>query len=160
MLAYPLGCAAAKLAPVTIFYLPTWLPGRLSGAQWTLNDGPFNVKEHALIVIMANVGVSQAYGLHLIVVGDLFYGRAFGFGFGFLIVICSQLLGFSLAGFAQRFVVQPASMLWPEALSVAANLNAFHAHDDAFSGKISRLRLLCYVLGTSCLYFWLPGTSI
>ena len=158
MIAYPLGCALAKVAPVTIYHLPTWLPGRLSGAAWTLNDGPFNVKEHALIVIMANVGVSQAYALHLIVVGDLYYGRAFGFGFGFLMVLCTQLMGFALAGIGQIFVVQPASMLWPEALSVAANLNAFHAHDDAFSGKISRLRLLVYVLAGSTLYFWLPGT--
>lgn len=159
MLAYPLGCFVAKVAPLTVFRLPTWLPGRLSGAAWTMNDGPFNVKEHALIVIMANVGVSQAYGLHLIVVGDLYYGRSFAFGFGFLLLVCSQLLGFAMAGLAQQFVVQPASMLWPEALSVAANLNAFHAQDDAFSGKISRLRLLMYVLGGSTLYFWLPGTS-
>jgi len=158
MAAYPLGCLAAKVTPVTIYHLPTWLPGRLSGASWTLNDGPFNVKEHALIVIMANVGVAQAYGLHLIVVGDLYYGRAFGFGFGFLIVLCTQLIGFALAGIGQIFVVQPASMLWPEALAVSANLNAFHAHDDAFSGKISRLRLLVYVLAGSTLYFWLPGT--
>jgi hypothetical protein len=136
------------------------MPGRLSGAMWTLNDGPFNVKEHALIVIMANVGISQAYGLHLIVVGDLYYGRAFGFGFGFLLLLCSQLLGFAMAGFAQTFVVQPASMLWPEALTVAANLNAFHAQDDAFSGKISRLKLLCCVMGGSIFYFWLPGTCI
>jgi len=157
MLAYPLGCLAAKVAPVSVYNLPAWMPGKLSGAAWTLNDGPFNVKEHALIVIMANVGVSQAYGLHLIVVGDLYYGRAFGFGFGFLLLLCSQLLGFGLAGFAHQYVVQPASMLWPEALSVAANLNAFHAHDDAFSGRLSRLRLLCYVLAGSVLYFWLPG---
>ena len=157
MLAYPLGCLAAKVAPVSVYNLPAWMPGKLSGAAWTLNDGPFNVKEHALIVIMANVGVSQAYGLHLIVVGDLYYGRSFAFGFGFLLLLCSQLLGFGMAGFAHQFVVQPASMMWPEALSVAANLNAFHAHDDAFSGKISRLRLLCYVLMASTLYFWLPG---
>lgn len=160
MLAYPLGCLVAKVAPVAVYQLPTWLPGRLSGATWTMNDGPFNVKEHALIVIIANVGVSQAYGLHLIVVGDLYYGKAFGFGFGFLVLLCSQLLGFAIAGFAHRFVVQPASMLWPEALTVAANLNAFHAQDDAFDGKISRIRLLVYVVAGSTLYFWLPGMCI
>jgi hypothetical protein len=159
MLAYPLGRFLAKVAPVAVHQLPTWLPGRLSGATWTMNDGPFNVKEHALIVIIANVAVSQAYGLHSIVVGELYYGRSFGYGFGFLVLVCSQLLGFGIAGFAQQFVVQPASMLWPEALSVAANLNAFHAQDDAFGGRISRLRLLVYVLVGSTLYFWLPGTS-
>jgi hypothetical protein len=126
---------------------------------WTMNNGPFNVKEHALVVIMANVGVSQAYGLHLIVAGELFYGRAFGFGFAFLLILCSQMLGFTLAGFADQFVVTPASQLWPEALTVAANLNAFHAQDEMFpgAGKISRLRLLVYVLSGSLLWFWIPG---
>jgi len=159
MVAYPVGCLAANVMPITVFHLPTWLPGALSGAPWTLNDGPFNVKEHALIVIMANCGVSQAYGLHLVVTGDLFYGRAFGFGFGFLMILCSQLFGFTLAGFANRYVVTPASMLWPEALVVAANLNAFHAREDAFGGGISRLKLLVWVLGASTAYFWLPGQS-
>jgi hypothetical protein len=162
MVAYPVGKIAARFAPISVYHLPTWMPGRLSGAPWTLNDGPFNVKEHALIVIMANVGVSQAYGLHLIVAGELFYGRALGFGFGLLLVLCSQLLGFSLAGFANQFVVTPASQLWPEALVVATNLNAFHAQDDAFAGtgKITRLRMLCLVLGTATIWFWIPGQSL
>jgi len=158
MLAYPAGRLLAKILPITVYHLPTWLPGKLSGAPWTLNDGPFNVKEHALIVIMANVGVSQAYGLHLIVAGDLFYGRAFGFGFGFLLVLSSQLLGFTLAGLANQLVVSPASMLWPEALVVAANLNAFHAQDDAFGGKLSRFKLLVIVLIASAAFFWIPGS--
>jgi hypothetical protein len=160
MLAYPAGRLLAKYAPITVFHLPGWLPGRLSGAPWTLNDGPFNVKEHALIVIMANVGVSQAYGLNLIVTAELFYSRAFGFGFGFLLVLCSQLLGFTLAGLAKDLVITPASMLWPEALVVAANLNAFHAQDDAFGGKLSRFKLLIIVLCSSMAFFWLPGAYI
>lgn len=157
MLAYPAGRLLAKFAPFTVFHLPKWLPGRLSGAPWTLNDGPFNVKEHALIVIMANVGVSQAYGLHLIATSELYYSRHFGFGFGFLLVLCSQLLGFTLAGLANHLVVSPASMLWPEALVVAANLNAFHAQDDAFGGKMSRFKLLVIVLCSSMVFFFFPG---
>jgi len=160
MLAYPAGRLLAKYAPITVYSLPAWLPGRLSAAPWTLNDGPFNVKEHALIVIMANVGVSQAYGLNLIVTAELFYSRAFGFGFEFLLVLCSQLLGFTLAGLAKNLVVTPASMLWPEALAIAANLNAFHAQDDAFGGKMSRFKLLIIVLLSSMAFFWLPGVSI
>jgi hypothetical protein len=159
MLVYPVGRAAAAYVPITVYTLPTWMPGKLSGAPWTFNDGPFNVKEHALIVIMANVGVTQAYGLHLVVAGELFYGRAFGFGFAFLLILCSQLFGFSLAGFANQFVVTPASQLWPEALSVTANLNAFHAQDDAFpgTGKISRIKLLVIVLTGALFWFWVPG---
>lgn len=136
-----------------MWQLPKWLGGR----TFSFNPGPFNVKEHALIVIMANVGVSQVYGLHLIVAGQLFYKRTFEFGFAFLFVLCTQLTGFSMAGLARRYVVWPASMIWPEALVVATNLNAFHAEEDAFQGGMPRLRFLVYVIGGSMGYYWLPG---
>lgn len=147
------------MAPITVRKLPAWLPGRLSGYEWSLNPGPFNIKEHALVVIMANVAVAQAYGLHLVVAGQLFYGKAFGFGFAFLLILCSQLLGFSFAGLTRRFVVLPASMLWPEALVVATNLNAFHSEEDNFSGGMPRIKFLCIVLAGAAAYFWLPGES-
>jgi hypothetical protein len=159
MIVYPFGRLLAAVLPITVYTLPKWMPGPLSGKQWSLNPCPFNVKEHALIVIMANVGVTQAYGLHLIVAGQLFYGKAFGFGFGFLLILCSQLLGFSVAGLTRRFVITPASMIWPEALVVSANLNAFHAEEDTFQGGMPRLRFLCYAIAGSMAYTWFPGKS-
>jgi hypothetical protein len=127
---------------------------------WSLNPCPFNVKEHAIIVIMANVGVPPAYGLHLVVSGQLFYGKAFGFGFAFLLVVSSQLLGFSLAGLTRRFVITPASMIWPEALVVSANLNAFHAEEDSFQGGMPRFRFLCIWIGAAIAYMWIPGERL
>lgn len=106
---------------------------------------------------MANVGLSQVGGLHLIVSGQLFYGRRFEFGFAFLFILCTQLLGFSMAGLARRYVVWPASMIWPEALVVATNLNAFHAEEDAFQGGMSRIKFLVIVLSGAAFYYWLPG---
>jgi hypothetical protein len=139
-----------------VWQLPEWLGGR----TFSFNPGPFNVKEHALIVIMANVGVSQVYGLHLIVAGQLFYNRTFEFGFAFLFILTTQLTGFAIAGLARRYVVWPASMIWPEALVVATNLNAFHAEEDAFQGGVSRLRFLVYILIGSTLYYWIPGKCL
>lgn len=152
---YPFGRLLAAIMPINTWTLPRFLGGR----SFSLNPGPFNVKEHALIVIMANVGVSQAYGLHLIAAGQLFYGRSFEFGFAFLFILCTQLTGFSMAGLARRYVVWPASMIWPEALVVATNLNAFHAEEDTFQGGMTRIRFLIWVLVGSLFYYWFPGTS-
>lgn len=150
---YPFGRLAAAVAPIRVWRLPKWL----GGGTFSFNPGPFNVKEHALIVIMANVGTSPVYGLHLIVAGQLFYKRTFEFGFAFLFVLTTQLTGFCIAGLARRFVVWPASMIWPEALVVATNLNAFHAEEDSFQGGMSRIKFLCIVLGASMMYLWIPG---
>jgi len=47
LIAYPFGNLWAA-------YMPTWTI-RIFGREWTLNPGPFTIKEHTLITIMANV---------------------------------------------------------------------------------------------------------
>lgn len=143
----------AAVMPIRTFHLPRWLGGQ----SFSFNPGPFNVKEHTLVVMMANVGISPAYGLHAIVSADLWYNRQFGFGFSILFILATQLTGFCLAGLSRRFVIWPASMIWPEALVVATNLNAFHAEDDGFGGGVSRFRFLLIVMGAAAAYSWLPG---
>jgi OPT family oligopeptide transporter len=139
--------------PITTYTLPRWLGGK----SFSFNPGPFNVKEHTLVVMMANVGISPAYGLHAIVSADLWYNRRFGFGFDILFILATQVTGFCLAGLCQRFVIWPASMIWPEALVVATNLNAFHAEDEGFGGGISRIRFLVICAAGAAAYSWLPG---
>jgi OPT oligopeptide transporter protein len=52
LIAYPIGKAWAK-------YLPNW-KCTILGQEVSLNPGPFNIKEHTLITIMAGVGFSVA----------------------------------------------------------------------------------------------------
>ncbi len=50
LVAYPLGVGWYYAMPKRRF--------RLFGKSFTLNNGPFNMKEHTIIVIMANVNVA------------------------------------------------------------------------------------------------------
>jgi hypothetical protein len=50
LLSYPCGVWMAKYLPTKKF--------RTFGCEWSLNPGPFNKKEHCLIVIMSNVSYS------------------------------------------------------------------------------------------------------
>lgn len=51
LVAYPLGIAWYHAMPKRKF--------RLFGKSFTLNNGPFNMKEHTIIVVMANVNVAS-----------------------------------------------------------------------------------------------------
>ena len=53
LLVYPCGVLWAKVMPRKTFHT--------CGIRWTLNTGPFNVKEHAVITFMANVTNNYAY---------------------------------------------------------------------------------------------------
>jgi OPT family oligopeptide transporter len=78
LVSYPAGVLWAKVVPSRKF--------KTFGLEWSLNPGPFNMKEHALITIMANVSFSQGaaystYGLETLMG---FYKVNYGWGFALL----------------------------------------------------------------------------
>ncbi|KAF7334639.1 OPT oligopeptide transporter [Mycena venus] len=95
LLTFPLGRAWARLLPnVSIL-----------GVQ--LNPGPFTIKEHVIITIMAGVGAGSAYATDIVAVQRVYYDQTFNFGYQWMIVMSTQLIGFSIGGIARRFLVQP-----------------------------------------------------
>ena len=86
------------------------------------------------------------------------YGVNWSFGKQFTLGISAQLLGFSFAGILRRFLVWPASMIWPGVLVRCALLNAMHSNYGQKESKhISRGRFLYLACLCSFLWCWLPG---
>jgi len=153
LIAYPIGKFFAFVIPAKTYRLPRWL----GGVEFSLNPGPWSIKEHALVYIMANVAVYPPYALNAIVVLQFYYGISYGFGFDLTLVLATQLTGFGLAGLCRRFLVWPASMVWPQNLVACTLLNTLHAEEDDESGGITRYRFFMYLFGGSFLFFFLPG---
>lgn len=151
--AYPIGKFAAWALPIREYTLPRWL----GSVKFSLNPCPFNVKEHTIIVMMASVAVVPAYGMSTIVASELWYGKNLGVGFSMLYILATQVTGMSLAGIARRFVVWPASMIWPGVLVLTTNLNTLHAEADMGGGGMSRLRFLLIVGSAAFLWYFVPG---
>jgi OPT family oligopeptide transporter len=86
------------------------------GYTWSLNPGPFNIKEHTLITVMANVVAGGAYATDIIAAQRLFYQQYWGATYQLALVVSTQMFGFSLAGICRRFLVWPSSMIWPATL--------------------------------------------
>ncbi|VAI69175.1 unnamed protein product [Triticum turgidum subsp. durum] len=84
--------------------------------EFTLNPGPFNVKEHVLITIFANAGAGTVYAIHVVTAVRVFYGKDLTFFVSLLVVLTTQVLGFGWAGIFRRYLVEPASMWWPSNL--------------------------------------------
>ncbi|ONI07569.1 hypothetical protein PRUPE_5G128100 [Prunus persica] len=85
------------------------------GSRWefTLNPGPFNVKEHVLITIFANSGAGTVYAIHIVTVVKVFYKKHITFFVSLLVILTTQVLGFGWAGIFRRYLVEPAAMWWP-----------------------------------------------
>ncbi|CAK9186997.1 unnamed protein product [Ilex paraguariensis] len=102
----PLGqLMAAKITDRVFFKGTSW--------EFTLNPGPFNVKEHVLITIFANSGAGTVYAVHVITAVKVLYKKHITFFVSLIVVITTQVLGFGWAGIFRRYLVEPAAMWWP-----------------------------------------------
>lgn len=96
IVAWPMGHGWAKVMPSKEF--------ATFGIRWSLNPGPFNVKEHAIIVVMASVSFSVAYATDIVLAQLVFYKQNFGMIFQLLLTISSQSLGYGIAGIMRKFL--------------------------------------------------------
>ncbi|RDY14232.1 Oligopeptide transporter 7, partial [Mucuna pruriens] len=90
----------------------------MKGTRWefTLNPGKFNVKEHVLITIFASSGAASVYAIHFVSTVKMFYRKELTVLAALFVVITTQVLGFGWAGIFRRYLVEPASMWWPQNL--------------------------------------------
>lgn len=127
---------------------------------YELNPGPFTIKEHVLVTIMATVGAQTAYATDIIAVQRVFYGQNWSFLYKWMLVMSTQLIGFSIGGIARRFLVAPPSMIWPNTLVSCALFNTLHAHQYAGIGQhggINRERFFLYAFIGAAVWYFLPG---
>lgn len=96
----PVGRFMAKVLPETKFRVPGF-----GSREFSLNPGPFNVKEHVLISIFANAGAAfgngSAYAISIVDIIKAFYHRKISFLACWILVITTQVwhrtaLSFSL----------------------------------------------------------------
>lgn len=96
IIAWPIGHGWAKLMPQKRF--------KTFGLTWSLNPGPFNVKEHSIIVVMAGVSFSVAYATDIILAQKVFYKQDFGLAWQFMLTISTQSVGYGIAGIMRKFL--------------------------------------------------------
>ncbi|PIL32526.1 transporter [Ganoderma sinense ZZ0214-1] len=126
----------------------------------SLNPGPFTVKEHVIIFLMANVGYQSAYATDIVAVQRVYYNQTYNFSYQWMLVMSTQLIGFSIGGIARRFLVAPPSMIWPVNLVNCALFNTLHSQHYAGIGAhagISRERFFVYAFTGSFLWYFFPG---
>lgn len=80
----------ATALPQTKFRIPGF-----GSREFTLNPGPFNMKEHVLITIFANAGSAfgngSAYAVGIVNIIKAFYGRNISFFSAWMLIITTQV---------------------------------------------------------------------
>ncbi|RLM80025.1 oligopeptide transporter 4-like [Panicum miliaceum] len=156
LLVWPLGHFLARVLPRR-----TLRPA--PGVEFSLNPGPFTVKEHVIICIFANAGFAfgggNAYAVAVVDIVRVFYHRSFPFLAAWLLVVTTQVLGYGWAGLMRKYVVEPAHMWWPSALAVASLFRAMHEKEEVPMGSRQISRFKFFVVALICSFAWyaVPG---
>ncbi|PPQ95410.1 hypothetical protein CVT26_008256 [Gymnopilus dilepis] len=168
LLLFPVGRAWVRICP------------RWSILGHELNPGPFTIKEHrrtkalisctdehiilpgeqVLVTIMASVGAQSAYATDIVAVQRVFYHQEWSFAYRWMLVMSTQLIGFSMGGVARRFLVAPPSMIWPNTLVSCALFNTLHSQTYAGIGPrdgLSRERFFLYAFVAAIVWYIIPG---
>ncbi|KAK4168649.1 putative oligopeptide transporter [Cladorrhinum sp. PSN259] len=156
LIAYPLGLIWDLIFPDRVWNL--W------GLKFNLRPGPFNYKEHVIIVVMSNAayGGGALYATDVIIAQRMWYGQNFGWLWQIMFGITTLCTGYGLAGLARRFLVWPAAMIWPTDLVNCTLFYTLHDHSPSDPARangwsIGRYRWFFLVFTGSFLWYWLPG---
>ncbi|XP_038894416.1 oligopeptide transporter 3 [Benincasa hispida] len=148
----PIGRFMASTLPNRDFHFFQW--------KFSLNPGPFNMKEHVIITIFANCGISygggDAYSIGAITVMKAYYKQSLNFFLALLIVLTTQVLGYGWAGMLRRYLVDPVEMWWPANLAQVSLFRALHEKEDKSKG-MTRMKFFLIAMGASFIYYAFPG---
>lgn len=82
------------------------------GVKWNLNPGPFNLKEHTAIVIMANAafGGGVGYFTDTLTAQKIWYKNDLGIGWDICFALSTQMAGFAIAGLMRKWLVEAGEL--------------------------------------------------
>ncbi|ROW13878.1 hypothetical protein VPNG_03634 [Cytospora leucostoma] len=156
LVAYPIGLGWDLIFPDRTF--------RVFGISFNLRPGKFNFKEHVIITVMSNAayGGGALYATDVILAQQIWYKQYFGWGWQMLFGITTLCMGYGLAGLSRRFLVWPASMIWPGDLVNCALFYTLHDHaksdpESTSSWRIGRYKWFLIVFAGSFVWYWFPG---
>ncbi|BAT85289.1 hypothetical protein LR48_Vigan03g218100 [Vigna angularis] len=150
--------ATLPLGKLMAATLPT-KPIRVPFTKWSfsMNPGPFTLKEHVLITIFATSGSNGVDAISIITIVKAFYHRSIHPVAAYLLVMSTQMLGYGWAGIFRRFLVDSPFMWWPENLVQVSLFKAFHEKEKRPKGKYTRMQFFFLVFVASFAYYTLPG---
>ncbi|KAK1269351.1 Oligopeptide transporter 5 [Acorus gramineus] len=148
----PIGRLMAATLPTRSITVPF-----TGGWSFSLNPGPFNMKEHVLITIFANAGAGGVYAVNIITIVKAFYHRSLHPVAAMMLTQSTQMLGYGFAGLFRGILVDSPYMWWPSNLVQVSLFRTLHETEVRRKGGLTRLQFFLTALIASFAYYTVPG---
>jgi hypothetical protein len=107
----------------------------------------------------SDAGIPLLILVQVIVEQVKFYHQDLGIIYQVLLVLSTQILGYSLAGLTRRYLVRPSGMIWPATLVSTAMFTALHqeVNKPANGWTLSPRKFFARVFMGGVAFYFLPG---
>ncbi|EGN93492.1 hypothetical protein SERLA73DRAFT_64004, partial [Serpula lacrymans var. lacrymans S7.3] len=119
------------------------------GLWRSINPGPFNIKEHTCITIMASTASTTATAIGIIATLDLFYNTTLNPAAAIFQTLASQLIGYGFAGILRTLLVWPTYALYPNNIPSISLLQSMH-----FGGLLNKKKMKYFWIVFAAIFFW------
>ncbi|KAK3193820.1 hypothetical protein Dsin_025130 [Dipteronia sinensis] len=147
--------ALGKLMAATLPSKPVKVPG----TRWSfsMNPGPFNIKENVLLTILATSGLDSPYAITIPSVRKIYYKKYLNFWAGLLMILTTQLLGYGFAGIFMKFLVYNPYMWYPFTLLDVSFYRSLHEVEVRPKRGKSKFQFFLIAVVASFAYAVVPG---
>ncbi|KHN00468.1 Oligopeptide transporter 7 [Glycine soja] len=114
----------------------------------------------ARILRSSSSGAASVYAIHFVSAVKVFYRKELTVLAALLVVITTQVLGFGWAGVFRRYLVEPATMWWPQNLVQVSLFRALHEQEKRPKGGLTRNQFFLIAFLCSFAYYVFPGYLI
>ncbi|XP_020089801.1 oligopeptide transporter 5-like isoform X4 [Ananas comosus] len=132
---------------------------RIPGTKWqfSLNPGPFNIKEHVVISTFASSGVGSTSAIDIMATVKAFFKTTIHPLASFLLILTTNVFGIGFVGFFMKLLVDSPHMWWPEVLPSVAFFRALHEKEVKSGRNLTRLQFFFLASVLSFSYYVVPG---
>lgn len=127
---------------------------RIPGICWsfTMNPGPWSIKEHVLITITAASGATYNLGYTPIVLAELYYGERMNPGVAIFFMFSIVWIGYAFAALARQLLLHDPEYIWPQALMQTTLFETFRRTD--VSSPVAQKQMKVFFLSLLGMILW------
>lgn len=133
--------------------LPAWSI-RVPGTSWgfSLNPGPWSIKEHVLVTVTAASGATYNMGYASIVLAELWYGNRIQPAVAIFFMLAIVWIGYAFAALARQILLPDPEYIWPQALMQTTLFETFRRTDT--TSRLARRQMKFFFFSLLAMTLW------
>ncbi|KAG0359272.1 OPT super, partial [Mortierella sp. AD032] len=120
--------------------------------KFSLNPGPFSIKEHVLIALAASTGATTNMAEVIVSVKDIFYKEQMHPLAAIFLMWATMWMGYSFAAIGRIFLLYDPDLIWPSALMETTLYRTLHGEGQSLEVSKKQIRVFWIVLVG--VFFW------